>query len=271
MKKISTYLFIILIILLLYNTQVSSKKIIIKEYSVTNNKITDYHHGLKIVHFSDLHYGTSIKLEELKEIVQKINKLKPDLVFFTGDLLDLKTEYNEEELKVFIEEFNKITPTMSSFIIKGNHDYTNVFNKIVDETNFKLLNNEIEYFYLKDQTPIKIMAVGSLLEKDAKINTLKKEDDNDLFTILLLHEPDLIKDIDLADIDLVLAGHSHNGQIRIPFIGAIVKPVGAKTYYDERYFIGDTKVFISSGLGTSRVHFRMFNPRSINFYRLNNH
>ena len=65
-----------------------------------------------------------------------------------------------------------------------------------------------------------------------------------------------------------MAGHSHNGQVRLPFIGAIVKNQGAKKYYNEYYKIKNTDLYISGGIGTSTLPFRLFNRPNINFYRL---
>lgn len=270
MKKLMIYFLIIVTLIILYSALFESKNIVIKEYPITNNKISTSHHGLKVVHFSDLHFGTTIKIKQLINIVDKINALNPDLVFFTGDLLDSNIEYTDVDIEEFIYEFNKIKPALAAYIIKGNHDYEEIYNKIVDETNFTLLNNSVDYFYLEDQNPIKIIGLGSLLKKDHDLTTLLLPED-ELYTILLIHEPDLLKEIKLNNIDLVLAGHSHNGQVRLPYIGAIIKPEGAKQYYDERYLIDNTPIFISSGLGTSKINLRLFNPPSFNFYRLYNH
>ncbi len=83
-----------------------------------------------------------------------------------------------------------------------------------------------------------------------------------------MHEPDFINEIDYNTFNLILAGHSHNGQIRLPFIGAIILPPGAKKYYKEYYKLNNTDLFISSGLGTSNLDIRLFNKPSFNFYRI---
>ena len=94
--------------------------------------------------------------------------------------------------------------------------------------------------------------------------------DNIIYRILIMHEPDFLTKFDYSNYDLVLAGHSHNGQVRLPFIGAIILPPNAKKYYNEYYNLGNTKLYISSGLGTSNIDFRLFNRPSINFYRITN-
>ena len=90
------------------------------------------------------------------------------------------------------------------------------------------------------------------------------------YSILMMHEPDFIDDIDNSKFNLVLAGHSHNGQVRLPLIGALYTPIKAKKYYDEFYKIKNTNLYISSGIGVSQINFRLFNRPSFNLYRLTN-
>ncbi len=71
------------------------------------------------------------------------------------------------------------------------------------------------------------------------------------------------------NINLVLAGHSHNGQINIPYIKKLFLPEGSKKYYNNYYKVNNTNLYISSGLGESKINFRLFNKPSINFYRIN--
>ena len=97
------------------------------------------------------------------------------------------------------------------------------------------------------------------------------EDNNEsMYKIILVHEPDIsdkiIKDY---SVNLILAGHSHNGQVRLPIIGPIYTPPYSKKYYDNYYDIDGTNLYISSGIGVSTVNYRLWNRPSINFYRIN--
>ena len=94
---------------------------------------------------------------------------------------------------------------------------------------------------------------------------------NDIdYKIMLLHEPDFSDNVvDNYNVNLILAGHSHNGQVRLPVIGALHTPSYAKKYYDNYYDINGTDLYISSGIGVSTINYRLFNRPSINFYRLN--
>ena len=89
------------------------------------------------------------------------------------------------------------------------------------------------------------------------------------YNILLLHEPDFIDKINIDEFNMILAGHSHDGQIKIPFIGSVVRPKYADIYYESEYKINNTNLYISNGLGTSILPLRYFNRPSFNVYRLN--
>ena len=85
----------------------------------------------------------------------------------------------------------------------------------------------------------------------------------------MVHEPDFADNIiNEYSVDLILSGHSHNGQIRIPLVGALYTPENAKKYYDEYYSINNTDLYISSGIGVSKYNYRLFNHPSFNLYRI---
>lgn len=268
--------------ILLYSRYISTKGFIIKEYKIVNEKITDNFHGLKIVHISDIHYGTTIHKKELTNVVNKINTLRPDIVVLTGDLLDKNTELPENYEKDLIEVLSKIETTIGKYAINGNHDYKfKNFNTIIEQSGFTNLNDSYDQIYKDGNNYILLSGMSTNLHGDktveeklestiALLNNIPEEERNNIYKILLVHEPDVIDNINSVDFDLVLAGHSHNGQVRLPFIGAIKRVELAEKYYDEHYRIDNTELYISGGLGTSVVKFRFFNKPSINFYRITN-
>lgn len=268
-KKSNIFIYFLLIIslLILYACYIEPKNLIIKEYKIENKEIPDSFDGLKIIHFSDIHYGTTVDLKYLKNIIKKINKQKPDIVIFTGDFLDKHHNLNNKEIKNIKKELKKINSTLGNYVVSGNHDmeYESDFKKIFEES-FTFLNNEEKLIYYKDTTPISIVGFADARESDANYDILKKE--NNYYRIILAHEPDEYKKIKNYDFDIMLSGHSHNGQIRVPFIGAIYTPPGAKTYYEEYYKLDNHEIFISNGIGTSGLNLRFLSKPSINFYRL---
>ena len=261
---IALLIFILLgIIIYMYAMFFGTRGFVVKEHKIETNKIDEGYNGLKIVHLSDIHYGKqSTSKEDLEEIVEDINLLKPDIVVLTGDLID-----------------NNINASIGKFAIDGNHDY--VYKKwsvLIEDCGFINLNDTYELIYKNSYKPILLAGVSNntyttknIKDKTETIfNHINSEKNNSSYNILLMHEPDYIDDIDYSKFDLVLAGHSHNGQIKLPFIGGVIKDKYSKKYYDEFYELDNTKFFISSGIGTSKYKFRLLNHPSINFYRLRN-
>lgn len=279
MKKIIITLIIIILLIssiLLYSRFIATKGLKIKEYKVVNTKITDSYHGLKIVHLSDIHYGSTINEKELNNIVNKINEIKPDIVVLTGDLIDDRLSFDKDKI---INCLSKIEANLGKYAISGNHDLPiDDYNYIIKESGFTNLDNKYDLIYYKSNDPIVISGIGydgedvgiKTEQFDKYISELKADDVKPIYSILLIHEPDTVDNLDLNKYDLVLAGHSHGGQVRLPFVGAIYKPDGAKNYYEEYYKLNNTDLYISSGLGTSMYKFRLFNKPSINFYRITN-
>ncbi len=270
---------LIITAILLYSRFIATKGLVTKEYKITSSNIQDNFHGFKIVHISDIHYGRTTDKKDLEKIVNEINLLKPDIVVLTGDLIDKDTKLNETLKSEIIESLNSISVTVGKYAISGNHDNNfSEWESIINDSGFKNIGDNYELIYSDGYTPILLAGLSSNLnnqtditERYNKILTYATEENiRDLYKILLIHEPDYINNIDYSNFNLILAGHSHNGQVRLPFIGGIVLPNGAKKYYKEYYKLNNTDLYISSGIGTSQISFRLFNRPSINFYRLTN-
>lgn len=266
--KIFKYLILIGFALLLYSHFLGTKGLLIREYAIKNDKIPTSFEGLKIVHFTDLHYGTTIHKKEVENLVNKINELKPDLVVFTGDLLDDRIILSDEQVNDLITSLNKIDATINKYIISGNHDTHKAYQTILEKIDFKNLDNANDLIYYKGNTPILLVGLADSLKFVSKPEEAFNLEENDYYTILLTHEPDDVDKLTNYKFDLVLSGHSHNGQIRLPFIGKIYTPEGSKKYYDEKYELNGYDMYISGGLGTSTMPFRFMVKPSFNFYRL---
>jgi len=267
------YVFILLIIvifvLILWSRYISTTGLSVREYAVINEKLPESFNGFKVVHFSDLHYKSTIFESELKKLVEDINELKPDIAVFTGDLIEKREEVNEKDIEILIKYLNMIDTNIGKYAVKGNHDYASLyFDAIFESTDFKVLKNSSELIYYNGNIPIYLVGLDDSLEGKVDLSIINNE--SDYYSILLSHEPDIYDKVKEYNFDLILAGHSHNGQIRIPFFGAIYKVKGAKKYYDPHYVLDKTEIFISGGLGTSKYKFRFLNKPSYNLYRLYN-
>lgn len=265
--KIIFGILIFILLLFICLRFIGTKGLIIKEYKVVNKNIDTSFYGFKIVHFSDLHYGMSIDEKVLSNLVDKINKTKPDIVVFTGDLIDKKKNYTESDTKLLTKYLSKIKSSYGNYYVNGDDDENiNSFDSIMVNSNFKSLNNNYEV--ITSEKNKKILISGISTNANIKIfNDIFKDDDYS-YKIIMMHYPDNYDLISKYNFDLVLSGHSHNGQVRLPYIGALVKMNNSKKYYDPYYKINDTDMYISGGIGNSKVNLRLFNTPSFNLYRL---
>ena len=283
--KIITFIFIILITTILSAFFIGTKGLIVKEIKIKSDLIPSNFHGFKIIHLSDIHYGRIIKEKELAKIIEKVNLLKPDIVVLTGDLLDIDKKLTTTEINTLTAQLKMIKPKINKYAISGNHDLDygkDTWMSIIENSDFTNLDNNYELIYNDGERPIIINGMSSNLEDNLSIteklepfnnfmNEIQVPDSkiiNPSYKILIMHEPDYIDQIEKDLFNLVLAGHSHNGQVRIPYYGALITPKGATKYYKEHYKINKTDLYISSGLGTSALNVRLFNKPSFNFYRL---
>ena len=267
-RKIFFLLILTIALTVIYARYVGTTGLIVKEYSVKSDNVTEGFKGFKIAHFSDFHYGRTTFIDELKNLVNDINKTKPDLIVFTGDFIDKDVSVTDEEVTSIIEELKKLNSTYGKYYVTGNHDKQfERYYEMMDNAGFNNLDNKNDVIYNKNNETILLSGLG--IESNTKfLEEVFKKKYN--YKINIMHYPDTMEDIEVYDYDLVLAGHSHNGQIYIPIYGAIIKPDHARTYYDEYYKVGNTDFYISSGIGTSNFNFRWFNRPSYNLYRLTN-
>ena len=267
--KIVLSIIIIITLTLLYSRYIGTRGLKTNEIALTNKLISKDFDGLKIVHFSDLHYKRIITKKRITELINEINLINPDIVVFTGDLIDDDSEIDDDDIKYLKEILTNIKSKYGKYAILGNHDYSidiETIRNIYNESNFMLLENNFDYIYSKNNNKIYIGGISTGEFNKELISNIKT--DENIYKIVLLHEPDFIEEISNLNANLALAGHSHNGQVNIPYIKKMFLPKNAKKYYKEYYKVNNTEFYISNGIGVSRYNFRLFNTPSINLYRI---
>ena len=205
-KKIVLFVFKVILIIVvlfisfyLYTSLVSTKILSVREYRIINKKVPTDFNGLKVVQFSDLHYGTTIFIKDLKNVVKKINESSPDLVVFTGDLIDKSYKLSTKEQEKIIQELDKIETSLGKYAVRGEED-SNSFSTIMNQSGFNILDNNYDFIYNESDKPLLMVGIDSQLQDRSD---LKKAYDyfNDpkhnvnIFTISLVHEPDVTNDI----------------------------------------------------------------------------
>ena len=201
--------------------------------------------------------------------------INPDIVVFTGDLVDKDVELSNGDYTYLTKQLSEINARYGKYMVLGNHDYLkkDTVIKVFEDSGFKYLENSYDILYSKDNEKIFIGGLGNVSYNLDNLDKMMEDYDkikDEAYKIILVHEPDISDNIvSNYDVSLILGGHSHNGQVRLPFIGAVYTPNGAKKYYDEFYDLNGTPLYISSGIGQSLINYRLFNKPSINFYRIN--
>lgn len=272
--KVLLFCFFSILSLFLYSRYIGTDILETKEINVINSLIPNEFYGYKIIHISDIHYKTTIGKKELEKVIKKVNKSKPDITIISGDLLDKNIKYTSDDYEKIAKCLNDIN-SKYKYIITGDNDLNDEFKTIVKNTNFKLLDNTYEIIYNGGYEPILIGGISTSADKkniNDKISPIENaiETENPKYKILIIHEPSNIDKFDYKKFDLILAGHTLNGQINVPIIKNLFIPNDSKKYNKTNYTKDNTQIYISSGLGTYSIKARLFNHPTINLYRLKN-
>lgn len=258
-KKILSVLSIlmtILIIIYIYARFIEPEFLTVRYETINTDYIKDGE--IKILQFSDTHISEYFDIEDLKNAISKINEENPDIVVFTGDLIDRYNNYeNKDNIHEIWEALGSINAPIK-YAIYGNHDYgggaEKVYKEIMEKSGFKLLINENEKLL---QYNINFIGMDDSIFGKYEPETVSGYMDKDMYNIVLSHEPDVADKFLEYSIDLFLAGHSHGGQVNLPVV-KYLPSLGEKYlrgFYDFEN-ARQTKVYVNIGLGTSTIPMR---------------
>ena len=274
-KILNTFIIIILlgVLCVFYAKYVGTKGLIVKEYRVESNILTSNFSGIKIVHFSDLLYKSTVDKDDVKKLVKRINELKPDIIVFTGDLINKNLRISDADINFLKTELSKLKASIGKYAIYGDYDYyVQSYDSIMNDSNFTILSNTYEEIFYKTNDPIYIVGFPSSIKGNINLYESFKfyKDDDRRYIIVLVHDGKSIKTLDDStyEVDLILGGHSLNGSVVLPFYGGLFTDDSCYKYCDEEHKKGITNIYMSSGLGTNRVGYRFLNKPSFNLYRL---
>lgn len=268
MKKIIIFiiLFISLILFDMFYFEVNTYKI--NEETIQIDNLPDSFNNFKIVQISDTLISDNSDIDKLKDIVNKINDYEVDIIVFTGDLIDKEYNISDEEISSLKEILNSLECSLYKYAVIGDNDIEKLdtYKSILDSSNFKLLNNESVYLFNNDITPIKITGLTNLNDVDNSLSII--DNLNTIFNLVLTHYPDYFSELKNKDVDVIFSGHSLLGKIRIPFYGGIIKQDSTNKYLNDYYEENNTKMYVSSGIGTNNLKVRFNNKPEINIYVL---
>ena len=237
-------------------------------YTVSSAKLPQSFDGYRIAHISDLHNAEMGKDNE--KLLAMLWGADPDMIAITGDLIDSRNTDIEVALQ-FVREAVKIAPC---YYVTGNHEArVNEYGELkaeMEAAGVTVLEDVRTEISMEGET-ITLIGVNDpsyqtdylFGDSETVMNTKLEElyTENDGFIILLSHRPELFDTYADHDIDLILSGHAHGGQFRLPFIGGLVAPnQGLFPEYDAGiYTEGNTNMLVSRGIGNSILPFRINN------------
>lgn len=233
----------------------------IRHYEFTHPDVPPAFDGCRIAFISDLHYKSLLKEEGLDDLIRLLNRLRPDALLIGGDLHE-----GCEYVSPLLDALARVETTLGTYAVLGNNDYAACYEEIAEsmrQNGIRLLEQRTDT--LRKGTD-RIFVAGVRNPFDLKRNgqsptlALAEQD----FVILLTHTPDYAEDVPNPHADLILAGHTHGGQVTL-FGYAPVIP----SHYGQRFRTGlkytsqHIPVIITNGIGTSRIAFRMGAPSEV--------
>ncbi len=242
----------------------------IEPYRVTLNEFTlneekpDREH-LKIVQISDLHIKADFTYKNLDKVIKRsMNKIRI-LLFFYGDLYDNYAIYRDDEN--IVTALQKIEAGYGKIAIWGNRDYgggaERTYAAVMEDAGFTLLKNENWYITLNNGKRVLFTGLDDALLGHPVMPDETKIYDSD-YELLLSHEPDNVEPYMNYDYDIALSGHSHGGQINIPFLPfvnemALTVTALSSKYSGGMYTFDDNAIkqlYVNTGIGTTHISAR---------------
>ncbi|PLT34382.1 metallophosphoesterase [Bacillus sp. V5-8f] len=251
-----------------YTHQIEPKWLDIHTIEINSPQVPKGFSGFRIVQFSDTHLGFQFQLKDLGSAIEKINELKPDLIIFTGDLMDDPNQYPYQ--KDITPVLKRLEAPMGKLCIYGNHDHggygSEVYESIMEQSGFQVLLNSNVEISLINGDKLYIAGLDDAMLGRPDFEATLKDIPKDAYTILLSHAPDVADITAKYNVQLQISGHSHGGQVQIPFAGALVTPPFAKKYKEGTFTIGKLKLHVNRGLGTTRLPYRFLSRPEITVY-----
>ena len=270
--------FIIILIALLFLFAVKAyydtNCIEVRHYQIKNSSLGEVLGGLKVAHLSDLHIK-SIGLKE-EEILKILREEKPDLILITGDSIRFGGPYTPA-----MSFFHQLRPSLGTYTVLGNTEYSNENGSCIlcHEEKSRSLKKKPNPVVLRNSfVPLRvngrvvnIIGVDDPVSKKSNLRAAIGKIDEEAPSILLVHSPEVFEEASGFKIDLLLCGHTHGGQTSFTKYFRKIFPLDASLEFIEGFFQnGKALMYVSRGIGTSYLPFRLGIKPEITFFTFTN-
>ena len=270
-KKTLTVILVIILAVLGYlnMTVINPKTLTVREETISTDKMADGKE-LIIAYFSDIQYAENHSNRALKSLADTINQFDPDIVIFGGDVFDYDEDngISNSTQETVSNEFKNIHARLGKYAVLGDQDYTNQDNlrNLLTNAEFEILTNQSLTVY-KDRKPlINLVGLEPVTHNALDVNELYQSLNQDIYTVSVCHTPDIFDTLNSGD--LLLAGHTLNGQVYLPFISGLLMPEGGRNHYRGQTVKNNLTLDITSGVGTKNKDIRLFADAEIVVYKI---
>lgn len=241
----------LLIGLILYSSLIEPNWIDINYLQLTLPHLAAEFDEYRIVQISDIHTDRWMNKERLSRIFRLVNEQQPDLVAITGDFA---TRNQQRFIPNLGATIGQLTPKDKTVAVLGNHDYwadPEAVKQVLEQSGIVNLDNTV-YTFKRGTATLYIAGVDDILVGKDRLDLVLKQLPSNGAAILLAHEPDFADASAATErFDLQLSGHSHAGQIRLPFLKPFFLPRLSEKYYAGLYQVGKMILYTNRGIGST--------------------
>jgi predicted MPP superfamily phosphohydrolase len=262
-----TVLLLFLTCISVWSFLIEPNRLVIRHESISINNWPKELNDLKIAVIADIHAGSwCIDNEKLRQIVERTNQLQPDVIVVLGDYMS-ENGWTSDRVgpEVFAPVLKDFRAPLGVYSVLGNHDWWWKGERVrggLEANGIKVLDNEVTEVKTRG-TSLWLAGLGDLWTRPQQIEATIVKVPEGQPLIALTHNPDIFPRIPKR-VPLLLAAHTHGGQVRLPIIGTAIVP----SNYGDRYVRGhvvenDHHLFVTSGIGTSILPLRFGVPPEI--------
>lgn len=265
----------------LYSGEIARHELHVETYTVHLPRLPDSFRGMRIAQISDIHFVEFTESFFLREVVERVNSLKPDVVVLTGDFVTygpIRWPREEAHKRFALRHMPECASILSDircplrYATLGNHDMMvggrSVCGDLVNQGLPVLRNTAVPLE--RNGQRLWLVGLGSACAKDADPDraipgsVLRDKEP----MIVLAHEPDILPTVAQFGADLMLSGHTHGGQVRVPYMPPAFLPDYGRKYIEGWFGYGSTQLYVNRGIGTIGVPMRLNCPPEITLLTL---